>query len=105
MSKLILDKNELGELVREVIAEIFPGLDWPTGRLTLTEEEAANACGVGRHVLRDLRLAGRLKGHRLGKRVVYSRDNILEFLASRPEAAESKDRSSFRKRSVAGGAP
>ena len=77
---LQLDSNDLKHLIREVAGEILAAIDWPTGRLALTEVEAAQACGVGRHVLRDLRLAGRIRGRKLGKKTVYLRTDLLAAL-------------------------
>jgi len=62
------NRDELRQLIREVAGEILQTIDWPVGRLALTELEAAEACGVGRHVLRDLRLAGKIHGRKLGKK-------------------------------------
>ena len=68
---LQLDPDEFKDLIRQVVGEVLTAIDWPAGRLALTEEEAALACGVGRHVLRDLRLAGKIRGRKLGKKTVY----------------------------------
>ena len=70
-----LDKEVLRELVQEVLAETGP-IDWPAGRVALDEAEAARACGVGRHVLRDLRLSGQIRTHKLGRKVVYTRGDL-----------------------------
>jgi hypothetical protein len=78
--QLQFDPEELRRLIQEVVGEVLSTIDWPAGRLALTEAEAAQACGVGRHVLRDLRLAGILRGRRLGKRVIYTRDDLLAAL-------------------------
>lgn len=51
-----------------------------TGRLTDVEGTAASLLGVPRHTLRDLRLSGRIRASRLGKRVVYTRDSLLVLL-------------------------
>jgi DNA-binding FadR family transcriptional regulator len=75
-----LENDELRTLVRAVVAETLASCDWPPGRVSLTESEAAEACGVGRHVLRDLRLAGRVKARRLGRKIVYTRDDLLGAL-------------------------
>ena len=78
--ELVVNPEEMRTIIREVVAEVLTALDWPTGRVALDESEAAIACGVGRHVLRDLRLAGRIKGRKLGKKVVYSREDLLNAL-------------------------
>jgi hypothetical protein len=67
--------------VAAIATQLFAeALDWPAGRVALTEEEAAAACGVGRHVLRDLRLAGRLQSLKLGRRNIYTRELLLAGL-------------------------
>ena len=75
-----LSRDLIRELIAEVLTEVLPVLDWPVGRIALTEEEAAKAVGVSRHVLRDLRLGGSINAARLGKRVVYTRDCLLEAI-------------------------
>lgn len=78
--ELIIKPDELKVLVREVVAEVLSSLDWPANRLVLTECEAAACCGVARHTLRDLRLAGRIKARKLGKKVVYARGDLLQAI-------------------------
>ena len=79
---LQLDPDEFKDLIRQVVGEVLTAIDWPAGRLALTEEEAALACGVGRHVLRDLRLAGKIRGRKLGKKTVYQRSDLLAALCT-----------------------
>ena len=78
--RLQFDQDELRDLVREVVTEVVTAIDWPPGRLALDDAEAAQACGVARHVLRDLRLTGKIKGRKLGRKVVYTRDDLLAIL-------------------------
>jgi hypothetical protein len=78
--RLEFAKNEIEELVRQVVAEVLVGIDWPQGRIALNEQEAAKACGVNRHVLRDLRLSGKLKAKKVGRKIVYCRDDLLAAL-------------------------
>ncbi len=75
-----LDPADLRPMVEVVVREIFGLLDWPAGRLALTEPEAAAAMGVPRHVLRDARLSGELHGRRVGRRVVYTRSDLIAYL-------------------------
>jgi len=72
-----LNTNEMRELVSQVVAEALAVIDWPAGRVALGEAEAARACGVGRHVLRDLRLAGKIEAIKLGRKIVYRRGDLL----------------------------
>jgi len=80
----LFDNDALSQLIREAIDEAIGAIDWPPGRIALDESEAAKACGVARHVLRDLRLSGQIKAHRLGRKVVYTRPDILTALSCLP---------------------
>lgn len=81
-----VDPADLREVLETVVQEILGLLDWPLGRLTLTEQEAAQAIGVPRHVLRDARLAGELHGRRVGRRVVYTRSDLIAYLDRQQDA-------------------
>lgn len=72
-------------LAKTAVTEVLCALDWPQHRLALTEKEAAAALGVGRHVLRDLRLNGGVNYSRIGRKIVYSRDQLLELLLDQIE--------------------
>lgn len=78
--QLTFDRNVLRELVQEVLRETIGVMDWPTGRIALDEAEAAQACGVRRHVLRDLRLSGAIKAQKIGRKFVYTRADLLAVL-------------------------
>ena len=78
--RLLLDTDDLREMVSAVVTETLSALDWPDGRMALTEQEAAAACGVARHVLRDMRLAGKINGRKLGRKILYTRSDLLEAL-------------------------
>jgi hypothetical protein len=78
---LTIDPTELRPLIAEIVREVLTTIDWPAGRVSLEESEAATACGVSRHVLRDARLRGELKGTKIGKATVYTREQLLEFFA------------------------
>ena len=49
-------------------------------RLLYDEPEAARLCSVPRHVLRDERLRGKVRGVKVGKKIRYSRAALLEFI-------------------------
>lgn len=55
----------------------------PDGRLAFPEPEAAGLLGLRPHVLRDCRLRGELSGKKAGKQTIYSRDELLKWLAKR----------------------
>lgn len=90
--QLTFDRQLLRELVEEVLTETIGVLDWPAGRVALDEAEAAHACGVGRHVLRDMRLAGKITTHKLGRKFVYTRADLQTALRSNREAPRREDR-------------
>jgi len=75
-----VSSSEIRTVIRATVLEVLAQLDWPVGRLSLTEVEAAEALGVGRHVLRDLRLSGELRFSKIGKRVVYTRSQLSDLL-------------------------
>lgn len=81
-----VDAKSLEELVRRIVTETIGLSDWPAGRIALDEGEAAAACGVARHVLRDLRLAGRIQAKKLGRKYVYSRPDLLNVLSDTSKA-------------------
>ena len=40
--KFLFDDDELHPLIRDVVAEVMTACDWPSGRVALTEVEAAD---------------------------------------------------------------
>ena len=83
--KILLDPADLRPLVEAVVSEVLQRLEAdrakiPDGRLAYTEPEAAERLGVRPHQLRDCRRRGEIVGSRIGKRVVYRRDELLDFL-------------------------
>jgi hypothetical protein len=81
MMQLQVDPEGTRQLIREVVGQVLAEINWPVGRVALDEAEAAAACGVSRHVLRDLRLAKRIAATRLGRRIVYTRAQLVDGLA------------------------
>jgi hypothetical protein len=82
--RIEFNQQELRPLVEIVVGEVLErtqsdqaGLD---GRLSFTEAEAAALLGIPSHTLRDLRLAGYVTASKLGRRVVYSREELLRLL-------------------------
>lgn len=65
----------------EQLAETDRAVD--PGRIGFTEPEAAALLGVERHALRDARLRGEVSASKIGKRLIYARDELLEFLRRR----------------------
>ncbi len=77
---LNFDRGLLQQIVAEVIREVATDIDWPAGRIAISEVEAAEALGVRRHVLRDLRLSGRISATRLGRSIMYTRRQLFDAL-------------------------
>lgn len=83
-----LDASDIADLqpliaaaVRAVLDELQSSDAKLGDRLAFTEPEAAARLGVQRHTLRDCRLRGELRGKLVGKKIVYSRDELLRFLS------------------------
>jgi rRNA-processing protein FCF1 len=76
--------NELRPLIEQVVTETLDRLEAErvrlSSRIAYTEGEAASLIGVARHVLRDARLRHEIEASRVGKRIVYTRDELLRFL-------------------------
>ena len=79
--------DDLRPLVQLVVAEAMAKVEAERakldGRLAYTEPEAAALLGIPRHSLRDCRLRGEVTASRIGKRIVYSREALSEFLTAR----------------------
>ncbi len=50
------------------------------GRMGFPEAEAASLLGVPRHVLRDARLRNEISAVRVGKKIVYAKEELLAYL-------------------------
>jgi hypothetical protein len=70
-------------IVRAVLDDVQTEREQFNGRLGYTEAEAATLIGVAKHVLRDCRLRGEIHGKPVGRKVVYSRDELARFLERR----------------------
>ena len=80
--KIHIDDDELKSLVKMAVRETIE-LASQDERLAYTEMEAAKLIGVARHVLRDERLRGRVPHGKCGKKIVYSKRQLLEFIEGR----------------------
>ena len=82
--KIILDESDLRPLIERVVRETLTAIEAEqkrlNGRLSYGEAEAASLIGIPKHSLRDLRLSGKAKGVRLGRRIVYERGELLRLL-------------------------
>lgn len=82
--KIELNDDGLRTVVEMAVAEALDRLEEERaklhGRLAFTEPEAAAQLGVKPCVLLDCRRRGELRGAKVGSRIVYTRDDLLEFL-------------------------
>ena len=65
------------------LEKLRPVDDALTGRLSLSEPEAAAVIGIAAHGLRDCRLRGEISGGLIGKRIFYSAEELRRFVAER----------------------
>ena len=85
--QLLIPTEDLGPLVKQIIAEVIEQTGDAT-RLAWTEAEAAAVLGVNSHVLRDCRLRGEINATRIGKKYIYSRPQLIAFLSRRDDAQD-----------------
>ena len=87
--KIEFDREELRPLVRLAVAEALDHLEAERaklyGKLAFPEAEAAILLGVKPHVLRDCRRRGELQGAKVGSKIVYTRNDLLDFLERQKE--------------------
>ena len=83
--KIQFDDDDLAPLIERVVVRVLEQRETDDGklgkRIAYTESEAATLIGVKPYVLRDCRLRGEVIGSRIGKRVMYSREELLKLLA------------------------
>jgi len=86
---LTLDHEALRPLIAEVVAQVLAQVEVDRARLgndrlCYSEPEAAALLGLNPHQLRDERRRGNIGASQVvGRRVRYSRDDLLAYLASR----------------------
>jgi hypothetical protein len=94
---LSLPAEALRPLVAEVVAEVLAHLEadrahLDDGHLCYSEEEAARLLGLRPHVLRDTRRRGEIVASQIvGRRIRYTRDDLLRYLAERRVEASDGD--------------
>ena len=78
------DDALLRPLIERIVATVLDRLQGEQevlrDKLAYTEAQAAALLGIERHVLRDARLRGELVGSRVGKRILYEREELLGYL-------------------------
>ena len=80
---LRIDTDELKPLIEAVAAELlrrFPPLE---DRLAYSQDEAAALLGIAGTSLGDERRRGRVDASLVGRRIRYTREDLLTYLASR----------------------
>jgi hypothetical protein len=82
--KMQFDDNDLEPLITTIVTKVLAQRETNAvklgGRLAYTEPEAAALIGVRPHVLRDCRLRGEIEGTKIGKRIMYSREQLLTLM-------------------------
>jgi hypothetical protein len=85
--QILFNQGDLAPLIESVVAATLDRLEAERGKasskLAYTEPEAAALLSIRPHVLRDARLRGEIRGARVGKRILYERDELLAFLRRR----------------------
>ena len=71
----------LVETVRTVLAEVQDADAKLNGKLAYDEATAAALLDTAKYTLRDMRLRGEISGVRIGKKIHYSRTELVRFLS------------------------
>ena len=87
---VVFSSHDLRPLIAEVVAELAQTLAPMDDRLSVDEQEAARLLGLQPHVLRDARLRGEIRAAKVGKRRLYLRGDLIEFLQSRKSAGDRR---------------
>jgi hypothetical protein len=86
--RIEFEDHDLDPLVEQVVRRVLEQREAADAnladRLAYSEAEAAALLGVRRHVLRDARLRRELDGAKVGKRIMYTRVELLRFLGRQP---------------------
>lgn len=78
-----LNAEELRPLIETIVLEVTARIDKADNRLAFDEVEAAAMLGVTKTTLRDERLRGRVNASLVGRKIRYTRQDLLEYLANR----------------------
>lgn len=93
--QVTIDPAELRPIIEAAVAETLAQIEAERlaigDRLAINEPEAARLLSLEPHQLRDERLRGRISASIIvGKRVRYSKADLLQYLAERRIAATQK---------------
>ena len=82
--KLSFDEADLRPVIQQIVVATLIQIQSDEAkfgdRMAYTEPQAAAILSIKPHVLRDARLRGEISGSRVGKRILYERDELLRFL-------------------------
>ena len=78
-----LDPTDLKPVIETVITELLTRFEDTDGRIAFTEEEAAGLLGVPATTLRDERLRERVEASLVGRKIRYTKRQLLDYLTRR----------------------
>lgn len=92
--KIEIDPDDLAPVIEQAVAASIARLEGTrfgdADKLAFREPEAARLLSLESHQLRDERLRGRIKASMgPGGKILYTRQNLIDYLASRPWRASA----------------
>ena len=83
---MIFEEADITQIANAIVTEMSLGQlgqgDDSSERLGYTEAEAAELIGVAKHVLRDARYRSEISAKLVGKKYIYTRESLIEYLRS-----------------------
>ena len=80
-----LDEDDLDLIATRVVEMLenrhLAGAQLGNNQLGYTEEQAAELMGIPKNTLRERRLAGDIKAKLVGRRYLYARSALVDYLA------------------------
>ena len=73
------------EIVAEVLTHTAALQAGPTDQIGYTQVEAAALIGVEWYALRDARLRGEVSARKVGRRLIYAREELERYVAEKQE--------------------
>lgn len=81
--ELSFSPESIRPLIEAIVYEVLSRFDDQSDRIAFDEAEAAALLGVKYTTLRDERTRGRVKASLVGRKIRYTRQDLLEYLANR----------------------
>ena len=81
MSLSHTDVAAIQKIVTDTVLAVLHQAARLNGQLSYSELDAARLLGTSKHILRDARYRGEIKGCRIGAKIHYTREELLHFLA------------------------